>query len=142
MGVSSLFAESNPHYGSGKGVTIYRFVSDKFSSFYLNVISTNARDALHVIDGYLYHETDLNILEHFTDTAGYTDQVFGLTQILGFKFAPRIRDIADLKLYCFGKASDYPKIERILNIMNYFKMFKVLVAHNFTHKFACWNLCV
>ena len=115
VGVSSLFAESNPHYGSGKGVTIYRFVSDKFSSFYLNVISTNARDALHVIDGYLYHETDLNILEHFTDTAGYTDQVFGLTQILGFKFAPRIRNIADLKLYCFGKASDYPKIEGILN---------------------------
>ena len=44
-----------------------------------------------------------------------TDQVFGLTQILGFKFAPRIRNIADLKLYCFGKASDYPKIEGILN---------------------------
>jgi len=114
VGVSSLLAEANPHYGSGKGVTIYRFVSDKFSSFYLNVISTNTRDALHVIDGYLYHETDLNIQEHFTDTAGYTDQIFGLTQILGFKFAPRIRDISDLKLYSFGSTSDYPKIETIL----------------------------
>lgn len=71
VGVSSLHADANPHYGSGKGATIYRFVSDQFSSFYTKVINTNARDAVHVIDGLLHHETDLNIEEHYTDTAGY-----------------------------------------------------------------------
>ena len=45
------------------------------------------------------HETDLCITEHYTDTAGYTDQVFGLSHLLGFVFAPRIRDISDSKLY-------------------------------------------
>lgn len=115
VGVSSLHADANPHYGTGKGTTMYRFVSDQFSTFYTKVINTNARDAVHVIDGLLYHETDLNIEEHYTDTAGYTDQVFGLSHLLGFKFAPRIRDISELKLFCIGKSSDYPKIESILN---------------------------
>ena len=115
IGVSSLHADTNPHYGTGKGATMYRFVSDQFSTFYTKVINTNARDAVHVIDGLLYHETDLNIEEHYTDTAGYTDQVFGLSHLLGFRFAPRIRDISEIKLYCSGKASEYPKIESILN---------------------------
>jgi TnpA family transposase len=81
IGVSSLHADANPHYGSGKRATIYRFVSDQYSAFYTKVINTNARDAVHVIDGLLHHETDLTIEEHYTDTAGYTDQVFGLTQL-------------------------------------------------------------
>ncbi len=115
VGVSSLHADTNPHYGTGKGTTMYRFVSDQFSTFYTKVINTNARDAVHVIDGLLYHETDLNIEEHYTDTAGYTDQVFGLSHLLGFRFAPRIRDISEIKLYCAGKTSEYPKIESILN---------------------------
>jgi TnpA family transposase len=71
VGVSSLHADANPHYGTGKGATLYRFTSDQFSSFYTKVINTNARDAVHVIDGLLHHESDLVIEEHYTDTAGY-----------------------------------------------------------------------
>ncbi|HVJ48984.1 Tn3 family transposase [Desulfitobacterium sp.] len=114
IGVDALHADANPHYGTGKGATIYRFVSDQFSSFYAKVINTNARDAVHVIDGLLHHETDLVIEERYTDTAGYTDQVFGLTHLLGFRFAPRLRDLADAKLYSIGKASEYPKLEKLL----------------------------
>ncbi|WP_264806715.1 Tn3 family transposase [Cytobacillus sp. NCCP-133] len=114
VGVSSLHAESNPHYGTGKGATIYRFTSDQFSSFYTKVINTNARDAVHVIDGLLHHETELNIEEHYTDTAGYTDLVFGLSHLLGFRFAPRLRDLADAKLYTIQKPSEFPSLENLL----------------------------
>ncbi len=114
ISVSALHADANPHYGTGKGATIYRFVSDQFSTFYAKVINTNARDAVHVIDGLLHHETDLTIEEHYTDTAGYTDQVFGLTHVLGFRFAPRLRDLADSKLYTIGKPVDLPKLEKLL----------------------------
>ncbi len=34
-----------------------------------------------------------------TDTAGFTDHVFVLMHLLGFRFAPRIRDLGDTKLY-------------------------------------------
>jgi len=115
IGVAAINADANPHYGSGKGATFYRFVSDQFSSFYTRVINTNARDAVHVIDGLLHHETDLSIEEHYTDTAGYTDQVFGLTHLLGFRFAPRLRDISDTKLFSFGKPSCFPNLEKLLS---------------------------
>jgi len=62
IGVSALHADANPNYGSGRGATIYRFTSDQFSTVYTKVINTNARDAVHIIDGLLHHETDLVIL--------------------------------------------------------------------------------
>src|SRR5699024_7205115 len=114
LGVSSLHADANPHYGTGKGATIYRFTSDQFSSYYTKIIHTNSRDAIHVLDGLLHHETDLNIEEHFTDTAGYTDQIFGLTHLLGVKYAARIRDLSDSKLFTLEKGNEYPKLESLL----------------------------
>ena len=57
------------------------------------------RDSTYVLDGLLYHESDLKIEEHYTDTAGFTDHVFGLMHLLGFRFAPRIRDLGDTKLF-------------------------------------------
>lgn len=41
LGVSSLYADANPHYGTGKGATIYRFTSDQFPAYYTKVIHTN-----------------------------------------------------------------------------------------------------
>lgn len=114
VGVSSLHADSNPHYGNGKGATIYRFTSDQFSSYYTKIINTNSRDATHVLDGLLNNDTDLNIQEHYTDTAGYTDQVFALTHLLGFRFAPRIRDISDIKLFTMNKADKYTNLNNLL----------------------------
>lgn len=98
-GVRSLLASHNPHYGSALGVTMYRHTSDEYSAFYVNVINTNIRDAVHVIDGVLHHESELEIEKHFTDTAGYTEQIFGMSHLLGFMFAPRIRDLSDSILY-------------------------------------------
>jgi len=54
----------------------------------------------------LYHESDLRIEEHYTDTAGFTDHVFAMMLLLGFRFAPRIRDLADKRLYVPGKEED------------------------------------
>lgn len=112
--VSALNASHNPHYGSERGATIYRFTSDQYSSFYSTVINTNSRDAIHVIDGLLHHETELNIEEHYTDTAGYTDQIFALTNILGFRFAPRLRDLSDSKLYSMDKTNEFSNLKEIL----------------------------
>lgn len=114
VGVSSLHADSNPHYGTGKGTTIYRFTSDQFSSYYTKIIHTNSRDATHVLDGLLNNDTALNIEEHYTDTAGYTDQIFALTHLLGFRFAPRIRDISDIKLFTMNNSNKYDNLGNLL----------------------------
>jgi TnpA family transposase len=76
-------------------VLFYTHVSDQYAPFHTKVINATVRDATHVLDGLLYHESDLKIEEHYTDTAGFTDHVFALCHLLGFRFAPRIRDLAD-----------------------------------------------
>ncbi len=43
----------------------------------------------------LQHGTGLPIAEHYTNIGGATDQVFGLLTLLGFRFAPRLRDLKD-----------------------------------------------
>lgn len=89
----------NPKYGSTPGVQFYTHISDQYAPFHTKVINVGVRDATYVLDGLLYHESDVQIEEHYTDTSGFTDHVFALMQLLGFKFAPRIRDLNDKKLF-------------------------------------------
>ncbi|MFQ4150209.1 Tn3 family transposase [Arthrobacter sp. LAPM80] len=89
----------NPKYGAEPGRMIYTHVSDKYSPFHSKLINVGDRDATYVLDGLLYHESDLAIQEHYTDTAGFTDHLFALMHLLGYRFAPRIRNIGDTRLY-------------------------------------------
>jgi len=100
----------NAKYGDEPGVLFYTHVSDQYAPFHTKVINSPVRDATHVLDGLLYHESELRIEEHFTDTAGFTDHVFGLCHLLGFAFAPRIADLADKRLYVPGKANQWPAL--------------------------------
>jgi TnpA family transposase len=104
----------NLKYGNDPGVTFYTHVSDQYAPFHTKVINAAVRDATHVLDGLLYHESDLRIQEHYTDTAGFTDHVFGLCHLLGFRFAPRIRDLADKRLYVPGKPTQWPALSPLI----------------------------
>jgi len=64
------------------------------------------REATYVLDGLLYQDAP-EIKEHYTDTGGYTDLIFGLFTLLGFRFAPRLRDLPDQTLYRGRKGVDY-----------------------------------
>jgi len=89
----------NPKYGSDPGRMLYTHLSDQFAPFNTKMVNVGARDSTYVLDGLLYHESDLAVEEHYTDTAGFTDHVFALMHLLGFRFAPRIRDLGDTKLF-------------------------------------------
>jgi len=110
----------NPKYGTEPGRLFYTHISDQYAPFSAKVINVGVRDSTYVLDGLLYHESDLKIEEHYTDTAGFTDHVFALMHLLGFRFAPRIRDLGDTKLYITGDQDGYnalkPMIGGSLNI--------------------------
>ena len=110
----------NPKYGAEPGRLFYTHISDQYAPFHTKVINVGVRDSTYVLDGLLYHESDLRIEEHYTDTAGFTDHVFALMHLLGFRFAPRIRDLADTKLYIPKKDARYdarkPMIGAPLNL--------------------------
>lgn len=113
-GTGRFAGHVNLKYGQEPGVQFYTHISDQYAPFHSKVINATVRDATHVLDGLLYHESDLRIEEHYTDTAGFTDHVFALMQLLGYRFAPRIRDLADRRLYIPGDASCYPTIEGMI----------------------------
>ena len=100
----------NAKYGIDPGFGIYTHVSGRYDPFYTKVIAATVSEAPHVLDGLMHHahQTDLRIAEHYTDTAGATDHVFGLCHLLGFRFAPRIKDLKDRKLYAVEKARNLP----------------------------------
>lgn len=104
----------NPKYGNEPGVLFYTHVSDQYAPFHTKVINVGVRDATYVLDGLLYHESDLRIEEHYTDTAGFTDHVFALMHLLGFRFAPRIRDLADKRLFLPTGKKTYPAINSLV----------------------------
>ncbi|MFG6449105.1 Tn3 family transposase [Roseateles sp. BYS180W] len=104
----------NPKYGDDPGVLFYTHVSGQYAGYHIKVINGPARDATHVLDGLLYHESDLQIEEHYTDTAGFTDQVFAACFMHGFAFAPRIADMQDKVLFAPGKAADWPTLAAII----------------------------
>ena len=104
----------NPKYGTEPGRMFYTHISDQYAPFNIKVINVGVRDSTYVLDGLLYHESDLRIDEHYTDTAGFTDHVFGSMHLLGFRFAPRIRDLKETKLYIPGKSADYPALEKLI----------------------------
>ncbi len=99
----------NPKYGGEPGRMFYTHISDQYAPFNTKIINVGVRDSTYVLDGLLYHESDLRIEEHYTDTAGFTDHVFALMHLLDFRFAPRIRDLGDTKLYIPAQSSAYDK---------------------------------
>jgi TnpA family transposase len=114
--VRALNASFNPKYfaAAGRGVSVYTHVADTWMPFYTQVITCHVRQAPYVLDGLLYHGTQLQPREHYTDTHGYTDLIFGATHLLGIRFAPRIKDLPEQRLWRLPDNEGYPNIERAL----------------------------
>jgi TnpA family transposase len=106
----------NAKYGIEPGFVVYTHVSGQYSPFHTRVLAATVSEAPYVLDGLMHHahQTDLRIHEHYTDTAGATDHVFGLCCLLGFQFAPRIKDLKDRKLYTIEKLGTYPLLEPLI----------------------------
>lgn len=87
------------YFGYGRGLTIMSWTADQYIQFATRPARTTHREALYTLDGILNNQSDLPLKEHTTDTAGYTDRVFALFDLLDLKFAPRLRDLADQRLW-------------------------------------------
>ena len=105
----------NPKYGAEPGRLFYTHISDQYAPFSARVANVGVRDSTYVLDGLLHHESDLRIEEHYTDTAGFTDHVFGLMHLLGFRFAPCIRDLGDTKLFIPKSDVSYDALKPLIS---------------------------
>ena len=95
------------YFGSNKGITWYNFVSDQYTGFHGVVVPGTLRDSIFVLEGLLEQQTDLNLTEIMTDTAGASDMIFGLFWLLGYQFSPRLADAGEAIFYRTNKSADY-----------------------------------
>ena len=92
----------------------YSFVADNYAPFYSRPIECTDRDAPFVLDGVLYHESDLDLEEHYTDTHGYTEINFAAFGMVGMRFCPRIRSLHRQRIYCADPGRDHGVLEPVL----------------------------
>ena len=91
----------NAKYGNEPGLKAYTHVSDQFGPFATQNIPATVSEAPYILDGLLMNETGKIIREQYVDTGGFTDHVFAVTSLLGYRFIPRIRDLPSKRLYVF-----------------------------------------
>ncbi len=48
-----------------------------------------------------------------SDTHGYSDVVFGLFALLGYKFSPRIADLPDQRFWRLDRDADYGALDEL-----------------------------
>ena len=68
----------------------------------------------YVLDGLVYQDAP-SIEEHYTGTVGSTDLVFDLFEALGYRFAPRLRDLSDQVLYRACNGASYAAPDGVLH---------------------------
>lgn len=97
---SLMASRSFKYFGQGQGVSAYTFIDERNFLWHSTVISASERESTYVIDGLMNNDVIKSDI-HSTDTHGYSEAIFGLTHMLGFSFAPRLKGLKNQQLYIF-----------------------------------------
>jgi len=98
--VRTLNAGPSPKYfGHGRGITWLNAVNDQAAGIGQMVVPGTPRDSLHILDTLLNLDAGPQPEVVTTDHASYSDIVFGVFAILGYRFSPRFADLADQRYW-------------------------------------------
>ncbi len=112
--VRTVHAGPNPKYfGVGRGVTWYNLISDQFSGLNDITVPGTLRDSLILLAVVLEQQTDLQPTQIMTDTGAYSDVVFGLFRLLGYRFSPRLADVGGTRFWRIDPLADYGDLNAI-----------------------------
>lgn len=112
--VRTVHAGPNPKYfGVGRGVTWYNLISDQFSGLNDITVPGTLRDSLILLAVVLEQQTDLQPSQIMTDTGAYSDVVFGLFRLLGYRFSPRLADVGGTRFWRIDPQADYGPLNSI-----------------------------
>lgn len=98
--VKSINTGPSPkYYGYKRGLTWLNAVNDQVAGIGAMVVRGTPRDSLFTLDTLLNLDGGVRPEMVATDNASYSDVAFGLYKMLGFRFAPRFRDLADQRFW-------------------------------------------
>lgn len=111
---TAIHAGPNPRYfGRNRGITWYNMLSDQYSGLGAMVVPGTLRDSLIILSLLLEQETELDPSQIMTDSAAYSDTIFGLFWLLGYQFCPRLADIGGARLWRVDKTANYGTLGEI-----------------------------
>jgi TnpA family transposase len=90
---------SPKYYHFKRGITWLNAVNDQVSGIGQMVVPGTPRDSLFILDALLNLDGGVKPEMVATDNASYSDMVFGIFDILGYRFSPRFKDLADQRLW-------------------------------------------
>ena len=88
-------------------------MSNQFTGLNAIVVPGTLRDSLFLLALVLDQSTELAPHEIMTDTSAYSDVVFGLFWLLGYRFSPRIADIGGTRYWRMDSTADYGLLNSI-----------------------------
>jgi TnpA family transposase len=98
--VQSIHAAPSPRFfGYKRGITWLNAVNDRFAGLGAIIITGTVRDSLYILDTLLNLDAGPKPDVVTTDHASYSDIVFGVFAILGYRFSPRFADLADQRYW-------------------------------------------
>jgi len=112
--VRTVHAGPNPKYfNRGRGVTWYNLLSDQCTGLNAITVPGTLRDSLVLLAVVLEQQTELQPTQIMTDTGAYSDVVFGLFRLLGYRFSPRLADIGGTRFWRVDAQADYGELNAL-----------------------------
>src|SRR5579885_3332102 len=112
--VRTLNAGPNPKYfGRGRGITLINYMLNHFFGFNGTVVPGTLRDSGFRLEGLLHQDPHLHPTQIMADSAGYSDIVFGLFALLGYRFSPRLTDLGEARFWRTDTSADYGPLNGI-----------------------------
>jgi TnpA family transposase len=109
--IRTVHAGPNPKYfGPLRGMTWYNLLSDQFTGLNAIPVPGTLRDSLVLLAVVLEQQTELKPTRIMTDAGAYSDVMFGLFRLLGFRFCPRLADIGGTRFWRIDPQADYGKL--------------------------------
>jgi TnpA family transposase len=106
--IRTVHAGPNPKYfGPLRGTTWYNLLSDQFTGLNAIPVPGTLRDSLVLLAVVLEQQTELKPMQIMTDAGAYSDVVFGLFRLLGYRFCPRLADIGGTRFWRIDPQADY-----------------------------------
>lgn len=98
--VRTINAGPSPRYfGYKRGITWLNAVNDQVAGIGQIVVPGTPRDSLHILDALINLDAGPKPEVVTTDNASYSDMVFGLFALLGYRFSPGFADMPDQRYW-------------------------------------------
>lgn len=105
----SLIARQHHRYLSGKSTLIYQHVTSNCVCLFTQALLCNVSEAIHMLVGAMACRTGNDPLINVCDSAGKSNLVFGLSNLMNILLYPRVRS-RHLKLWGTGDKTRYKNI--------------------------------